>query len=121
MKRDMDLIRKLLLAIEADGPESKRTRFTIDGYSPEETDYNTFLLLDAGLVEGQQSGVVGTKIPRVIVIGLTWDGHEFLDAAKDEGLWKQATSKMRKPGGALTFEVLKALLIKFTKESVGLE
>jgi hypothetical protein len=35
---------------------------------------------------------------------LTWEGHEFLDAARDEKRWKKAMSTVKEKGGTITIE-----------------
>jgi hypothetical protein len=39
-------------------------------------------------------------------------GHEFLDAACNETVWKKTTEIITDKGGSIPFEVLKDLLIK---------
>jgi len=100
----MDIIRRLLLRAEA-APEG---HLAID--NAEET-YQIRLMIDAGLVDGHISEEITTDAPRHSVIhGLTWAGHDFLDAARDETLWKKAKQHVIKPGAAFTFEFLKEWL-----------
>lgn len=42
---------------------------------------------------------------------LTWEGHEFLDAARNDTTWRKAKDKFLKPAGAWTF----SLLLEFLK------
>jgi hypothetical protein len=52
---------------------------------------------------------------------LTWADHEFLDAARDNTLWKAAKSKVLETTGGLAFEFLRAMLMHKGKELLGLE
>jgi hypothetical protein len=52
---------------------------------------------------------------------MTWAGHEFLDAAREDTRWKKAMDIVRDKGRSVTFEVLKALLISLIKTAVGLD
>jgi hypothetical protein len=47
-------------------------------------------------------------------------GHEFLDASRNETVWKKTLKTINEKGGGLTFEVIKALLTQYTKEEFNL-
>src|ERR1035438_9516409 len=51
MKRDMDLIRAILLDVEQQGPPEGWCDVQLRGHSEEEISYHVMLLRDAGLVE----------------------------------------------------------------------
>lgn len=51
---------------------------------------------------------------------LTWQGHEFLDASRNETVWKKTLKTINKKRDGLTFEVIKALLTQYTKEEFNL-
>jgi Hypothetical protein (DUF2513) len=98
MQRDMDLIRDLLLKIEADPlcnghyPQS----VYVLGRSMEEIDYHLRLLDQAGYVTGTRA--MGAYLVR----SMTWDGHEFLDNIKDATIWNQTKEKAKEiPGVSL--------------------
>ncbi len=120
MQRNMDLIRLLLLDIE-DVEE-----VDLSGYTHEEINYNKYLLVDAGLAEGEAywipdpNGSRTTQMRDAWIKDLTWEGHEFLDAARNESTWKSAMSTIAKSGGGFTFSVLKAVLIAAAKSQIGL-
>ena len=44
-------------------------------------------------------------------ISLTWQGHEFLDAARNDTIWRKAKKKVLETTGGLAFDVLKAALL----------
>ena len=54
MKRDLDLIRQILLDIEAEGEDSSRrpgfANIADNGYDPESIQYHVQLMHDAGLI-----------------------------------------------------------------------
>ena len=71
-----------------------------------------------GLVE---SGATVNVLPYEVGVRLGavwWDGYEFLEASRDESLWNKALQQMRSKGGGLVFEVLKQVLISWTKDAV---
>jgi Hypothetical protein (DUF2513) len=83
MKRDMDLIRELLLKLEALPPGIFRLRagdaeLQIDGHSPENVFYQLGLVKDDSLIHSTGSGRMGS----IEFGGLTPAGHELLDSIR---------------------------------------
>ncbi len=118
MKRDPDLIRKILLTLESNqNPEEVMTakRLKLDDWGEDEINYNLLLLLEAGYIKGKDSSSDNRTI--VFVTRLTWEGHEFLDAARDDGRWEKAKSAMSKVGG-WSFEVVKPILVELAKDAI---
>ena len=110
MKRDMELVRRVLLEIEQSTNVDDWIDLGIEGYSPEEISYHVKILAEAGLLEAQDltTNDEFEWKPK----SLTWKGHEFLDAARNETVWKKTTDLVKDKGGSIPFEVLKDLLIK---------
>ena len=113
MKRNMDLVRCIFLEMEKQPfPNQKMVRLSIEGYSDEEILYHVVLLIEAGFIAG--SKLHGKWIPE----RLTWHGHEFLEASRDENRWKKAKKVMVEKAGGVSFEVIKQLLIQLMKDAV---
>jgi len=113
MKRDMDLIRQLLFQIEADNPE-----LAVEGYDDKIVTKHLELLEEAGLIKAflhktDQSGVVQVDVER-----LTWEGYEFLDAARNEEVWNKTKAVVGEKSGSVTFEVLKSLLVETARSII---
>ena len=73
------------------------------------------LLAEAGLIEADDLSSMANiewKPKR-----LTWQGHEFLDAARDNNRWNQVKATMGKVGG-FVFEVGKQVLIELIKSEL---
>ncbi len=111
MKRDLDLIRTILLQVE-----EKDRRFSpeeVEGHSLEKVDYHLVLLLEAGLIGGSKfsNGFVSSS---VLVTQLTWSGHDFLDAARNKSIWEKAkkyvAAKLKLD--SVPLEVIKGVLIR---------
>jgi hypothetical protein len=104
MKRDFELLRKLLLDIEG-------AEVDFSPYTAEQILYHKALLLEAGLAEGPKPRYSSRKfseIPiKVIIRKLSWEGHDFIDAIRDEGRWQKAKDWIREAGKILTLETLK--------------
>lgn len=109
MRRDMDLIRSLLIDIE--GEDS----VDLEEYTEEEIVEHKRLLIEAGLARGDML----TGADRILAIhidGLTWEGHEFLSAARNKKLWDRARAKFGDELLSVPFAVLKAFLVDAAKE-----
>ena len=114
MKRDMDLVKAILLKLE----NTDCIGF-IDDYSAPQVNYHVALLQDAGLIVND--GYYDATSPAMqFRTRMTWSGHEFLDASRNNSLWERAKKITLEKTGALTFEVLKAVLAQLAKEAVGL-
>ena len=109
MKRDLETIRSILLKAEASS-EAFRCE------TPEEI-YNAVLLSDAGLIEGRFSPP--TLPNTATILRLTWQGHDFLDAARDDTIWSKAKEKFLKPGISWTFSIVFEFLKAEAQRQLG--
>ena len=121
MKRDMDLIRKILLEIGQNESDNDLQEIRIEFYSDEEIAYHAYLLEKAGLIDATVSFGWGTVKPTGYSIRrLTWQGHDFLDACRNEGVWIKAKEKLKSLGGEVSLDVVKTVLIEIiTKQVLG--
>ena len=120
MKRDLDLIRKLVLAVEAVPTGYALDDIEIDGYSKERIGYHSYLLVDSGLAKGLDATVMGDSSPMWLILNLTSAGHDFADAARDESTWQKAQGIVKDKAGGVTLDVMKQVLISVVKHSLGL-
>ena len=110
MKRDMDLIRDILTYIEENISINNPKNVVLPDYATEEIAYHLQLLDDADLVRlKDMSDSSGLDF---WVYGLTWNGHEFLEAAKDETRWETAKRYLKEKVGSLPFSILQSVLLK---------
>ncbi len=120
MKRDMDLARNIMLALEeSTGPElvDVYIEVYVKGHTPEEISYHVMLLHEAGLIKALDASSFGEYDWRPE--RLTWEGHEFLESSRDEGVWKKAKKIMAEKAGGIPFEALKQVLIQLAKDAVS--
>ena len=116
MKRDMELIRKILFAIEASDCEPLDwIELKIDGYSDSLVSYHVQLLSEAGLVDAIDSSTMGNY--EVNPRRLTWHGHEFLDTVRDPGVWHKTEAEVVKLGD-FGFDMLRALAKGYLKKKI---
>lgn len=122
MKRDIDLIRKLLIHLEEKPNDKIIMELELDGHDKNDVMYHFILMDQAGLIrcEREVSSTTSDRIIKVYPFSLTWQGHEFLEASRNEKTWNKAKALIKSKSGAISFDVLKALLISMAKETVGL-
>lgn len=114
MKRDLELVRNILLAIE---DMSANTTLAIPGLArlkctPEEFYYHVKLLMQAGFVDGHDMSSLSSEA--YYPTGLTWDGAEFLDNIRDDTVWnktkQQAGEKLTSVSMAVISELARAVI-----------
>ncbi|MEX0792011.1 MAG: DUF2513 domain-containing protein [Pirellulaceae bacterium] len=119
MKRDMNLIRDILLEIEKLPAGESDSGLEIPGRDQREVVYHAHLLIDAGFVDG--IFVAGPGGGPFCAHRLTWAGHEFLDAARSETIWKNTMQRINETTGAVAIPVLVELLSATTRKALGLD
>jgi len=110
MKRDMDLVRKILLEVEKNPESDALIEISIEGYSEDNIAYHVALLVEAGLLINFFNN--GKMVPVAVAAHMTWAGHDFLDACRDEGRWQKAKSIIGEQVKSAPFDVLKSVLVK---------
>lgn len=119
MKRDMDLIRAILLHI-SDHEEAMVQEVKLDQFSPAQVAYHVNLLAEAGYITGMPTQTLPYDVPEWIEVRLTWDGYEFIDAARNETVWAKFKKTVAEKGGAIPFSVATNLLTAVARQEFGL-
>jgi len=117
MKRDLDLIREILLTLEAETPLE-----AIAGHTIQDLNAHLVLAIEAGLLVGATQPLAGLEDdwPLAIVQRLSWAGYDFLDAARSPNRWAQVRSQILKAGGQWTLDLVKELLQQELRSQLGL-
>lgn len=123
MQRDPELIRQLMLALEArpmraggiDMIDIKKN-LQIATYSPEEIDYHVRQILMSGWVDTGGGRNVNPS-SQFSFRALTPEGHDFVDSVRDEAVWKLTKDGVTKAGG-FTLETLSTLGKAFLKKQL---
>ena len=119
MKRDMDLIREILLKIEEhDVNSSSYDTIEIKEYTSREICEHVRLLESAGLIDGAHYDIAGN----VWVQRITWSGYDYLDKVRDDSVWKKTKDVIKEKGLPLIFDTIKTIasaLITATAEGVA--
>ncbi|RSB73649.1 DUF2513 domain-containing protein [Burkholderia multivorans] len=109
MKRDMDLIRELMLKLESLPMEygdnvhiaPNSSEVYVDGYSFDQIGYHLDLIVQAGFTERSKSHPAIGFMFR----GLSWSGHDFLDSVRSPDVWGR-TKQIASEAGGFTVDLL---------------
>lgn len=120
MRRDSDLVRAILLAIEADDRCEVLRLPDIKGYTDEAVDFHARLLIERGFLHTYFPDQTGSK--PWVCIRLTWEGYDFLDDIRDPTTWRAVKRAAHKVGG-WSMETLAAIakaIILAKVEAIGI-
>lgn len=120
MRRDMDLIRDLMLKLEglvlhpgaivhfkADDDDIQ-----MPGYTSDEIQYHLRLLVEASFIEPGKGTMQGFMFRSI-----TWAGHDFVDSVRSPEVWAK-TKKGAEAAGGFTVDLLKDLAKGFVKKQI---
>jgi hypothetical protein len=117
MKLDTELVREILIKIEELPFDGGFHDIAVDGRTGGEITYHVMILDEAGLIEAMDLSTMDGicwKPKR-----LTYAGHQFLDAARSDTVWKKATALAMKSTGTLTLEGLKVAIPMVVKALIA--
>lgn len=128
MKRDMNLVRALLLHLESRLPGDENSAILItkhmpdfdDADAPEYADrviYHAVLLLEAGLIVGTARET--EQLPcayDVEIERMTWEGHDFLDSIRSDKVWRRVRERLATVGGEASLDVVKQLAVQIARD-----
>jgi hypothetical protein len=119
MKRDMDLIRRILLEMEDTPSGYAPVPFHLEGFDADTVGFHCHLMLEAALITGVDTTEFGSNTPTATPLSLTWKGYEFLDAAREATTWNKAKGLAAGAGNS-SFKILLDVLTKLALGQLGL-
>ena len=117
MKRDLNLIRNIMLRIEA----SNKTSFTASDFidlcdNENMLYYNIHLMYQAGFIDAFDISCCGFVLPQYQIQWLSNLGCEYLDSVRNDSVWSKTKTVLKSVGGNASFEVVKDISSKFLME-----
>ena len=91
MKRDMDLIRELLLFHAGELTALSET-------DKDKINFHKYLLIDANFAVGNSLRLSNGYLQNVIISNLKWDGYDFLENIREKSNWETIKEKASKLG-----------------------
>lgn len=126
MKRDWDIIRTILTKIEQDVSFHKKF-LSLSDFNKDTLDEQYVitehmrLLIDAQLVRGEIDHRMAVNVVNSFTArGLTFAGHEFLDAIRSDTVWNKTKETFTTKGLDMTFETIKAVAAAAMTSMLGL-
>ncbi len=112
MKRDMEIVRKIIISLADQGTPDPVKEIDSDVLK-----YHLWIMREAGLINDfsrfpSEGGVA------IHSLELTWHGNEFLAAARSDSIWNKAKELVLDKTGSLSFEIMKAVLIDLATKVV---
>lgn len=124
MKRDLDLMRDILLRIEAFDPKcghAIRLRTFKDLCDDLPTlSLQIELLADAGFIEIESESIIGNYTKDFIISRITFAGYEYLDSVRNDTIWKSVKKRLSGIGGEASMDIVKSLASSLILEQLGI-
>jgi len=118
MKRDMDLVRRILFGLEVHDDNSDLRNFKIEGVEVNTLSGHVHMMAEAGLIDAheQRNRAESNWSPKRV----TWRGHEFLDAIRNDTLWSKTKKVVLEKTGGLSLAAIEAYAKHILKEILGI-
>lgn len=114
MKRDMDLVRKILFAIEEKQP-FERSEIIIEGYDKQEIAYHCEMLFNEGYIKDYY-GITCDNLDGVLrfwVQDLTWEGQDLLETIRQDTIWNKTKQTIKEKGLSMIVGTIKTISTAF--------
>lgn len=108
MRRDLDIVRGLLLAAEKADTELDAFAACDDSIEPNVIAFHVELMREYGLVDAEivRDGFQGVTMSATIT-RITWKGYDYLDAIRSQKVWRKAKDAISKAVGDTSLSVVK--------------
>ena len=112
MKRDMELVRKVLFLIEEQ--TELDSSVCIEGYSSGDIGRHCSMMYEYGLIKNF-SALAADIDPyyHFSANGLTWEGFDFLDKIRDEGIWQKTVKTIAKKSLDMSIKTIGTIATAF--------
>lgn len=121
MKRDMELVRLILLKIEEEYSSTAISNLNISGYDMETVAYHCKILNEAGLISDYGARYADNSLRSFGVGSLTWEGNDFLDKIRDNSQWKKVKDVIVQKGPPVieTIKTISSAFVTAAAEGVA--
>lgn len=120
VKRDMDLVRKIL-------QDLSEGKCLTHNFLTNQEEHNIYfyhlkIMRQAGFIDFRERGYKG-GIHLLETPELTWNGNDFLDAINNETIWNKTKQKLKDQGlkiNEVGFSIVKGIATKIISQQLGL-
>lgn len=121
MKRDMDLIRRIMLDLEKLDENGNGPTLQYDDVSIVDIVYHMELLNEHGLIEAEIIKSDGDPKSNLAAFErITWKGHDFIDNAKSETVWQTTKRNIADTVGSVGFALFVETMKYHAREMLGI-
>ena len=119
MERDLKLIRAILIAIENERFDGGPVNIDLgEEWDADVIQYHIHLLNDALFIETMDYTTFAG--PDLRPTRMTWEGTEFLEAARDDDRWTSVLGKIGRAGRGVTLDIIQEMLKAQMRGDAGL-
>jgi hypothetical protein len=119
MQRDWELIRQILFQVESLPAGESTQALQVDGFDQSTITEHVRVLVNKGLLAGKVYDTYDGS--NYLITGINWEGHDFLDNARNDTIWKKVMAESKAKGTSTTMVVLSGLLTKAAQKYAGLD
>lgn len=125
MKRDLDLVRSILIYVENAADEVDADDMATERWPIEMVAYHVRLMAHHGLVDVSRDvrDMNGGTI-ELTVAGITWDGQDYLDSIREPKVWGRVKKTLAGTVGSTTLDVVRQtasmVALAMVRESLGI-
>lgn len=123
MKRDIELLRTIVQEIERTpaGERLEASAMRLPDWDAHTVAEHIRLLSEANFISVVAASAASPGGPkRYLIHGLTWEGHDFCDAVRNDDVWNQVKRSLGKIGGTAGIDVVKSLASSIAKATLGI-
>ena len=107
MRRDMDLVRYILLETEAAERSLQPMDLVAGEWNVELVGYHVEMMAAHGLLDARVHRGGSGRVLDGAIQALTWDGADYLDAIRSDTIWKRTKDLIATTAGSVTIAVIK--------------
>lgn len=114
----MEIVRSILIAAE-ETPNNRRHFIpSIDGVKEPDLMYHIEIMEQAGLISTFDMTGLNSEHPELVIRTITWEGQEFLSAARDDDTWSQAKQSLGSRFNGIGLDLLYRALTKIAWKTI---
>lgn len=123
MRRDLDLIRNMLLKMESlDSSYGIVRLHTFKDLCDDDAviSLHIHLLLDAGFIEATDSIYLDENVDDFLITRITFAGYDYLGSIRSDSVWNEVKKRIASVGGSVSLEIVKDLGVTLLKTQLGI-
>lgn len=88
-------------------------------YSSEDILYTCEKLYEAGFLNIKIQKYISDEVPLIMILSITYEGHQFLDNIRSNAIWKETKSAMKEVG-SLSINIMSQVATNLISNKLGI-